>query len=265
MPRVDDVAVVEVGRRGLVRDVHGVLERQVPHREGLVLGIAGLHAALVLVVELAEARGELARAGAGSGHHDERPARLDVVVLAKALVRDDVVDVRGVAVDEVVAPGAHAHRLEAALERLGVRLPREVRDADAADHEAARAERVHQAQRVLLVGDADVGAALGVLDVVRVDDDDGLDVIGEALEHADLGVGLKAGQHAARVVVVKELAAKLQVELAAELPYALADLLGLECDVLVVVKSDAHGRGSSLWRFPTRKGNTPEPARAPEL
>ena len=205
-----------------------------------------MHAALVLVIELGEAGGELARAGAGGRHHDERAGGLDVVVLAEALVGDDVVDVGGVAVDEVVAPHGHAHPLETALERLGVRLPGEVRDADAADHEAARAERVHEAQRILLVGDADVGAALGVLDVVRVDDDDRLDLVAQALEHADLGVGLKARQHAARVIVVKELAAELEVELAAELPDALADLLRLEGDVLVVVKSDAHLRGSSL-------------------
>ena len=127
-----------------------------------------------------------------------------------------------------MAPHRDAHALKAALEGLGVRLPGEVGDADAAHHEPARAERVHEAQRVLLVGDADVGAALGVLDVVGVDDDDRLDVLLEALEHADLGVGLKARKDAARVVVVKELATKLQVELASELPDALADLLRLK-------------------------------------
>ena len=95
---------------------------------------------------------------------------------------------------------------------------------------------------------ASTSAALGVLDVVRVDDDDGLGVVLEALEHADLGVGLKAGKHAARVVVVKELAAKLEVELAAELSDALADLLRLKGDVLVVVKADAHGGVLSVSR-----------------
>ena len=40
MERVDDVRVVEVDRRCLVRDVDGMRERQVPHGEGLELGIA---------------------------------------------------------------------------------------------------------------------------------------------------------------------------------------------------------------------------------
>ena len=80
-----------------------------------------------------------------------------------------------------------------------------------------------------------------LLDVVRVDGDDDLDVGREALEHAELDVGLEAGQHAGGVVVVEELAAELEVELAAELPHALADVLGLQLDVLVVVESGAHG------------------------
>ncbi len=47
-------------------------------------------------------------------------------------------------------------------------------------------------------------------------------------QHADLAVRLEAGQHPAGVEVVKELAAELQVQLAAELVDALLDVLGLE-------------------------------------
>jgi len=41
-------------------------------------------------------------------------------------------------------------------------------------------------------------------------------------------------------MVVEKLAAELEVELAAELIYTIADVLSLQCDVLVVVESDAH-------------------------
>ena len=41
---------------------------------------------MVLVVELAQARGEFAGARAGRGDHDERPGGLDVLVLAVSVV-----------------------------------------------------------------------------------------------------------------------------------------------------------------------------------
>ena len=73
MEGVDHVDVVEVGGGGLVGDVDGVLQRQVPHGEGLELGVACADASLVLVVELREAGGHLAAAGSGSGDDDEGP------------------------------------------------------------------------------------------------------------------------------------------------------------------------------------------------
>ena len=81
-----------------------------------------------------------------------------------------------------------------------------------------------------------------------VDDDDDLHVVHQLLEHADLGVGLETGQHARGMVVVEQLAAELQVQLAAELVDAVADVLGLQRDVLVVVESLAHGRGAPFGR-----------------
>ena len=48
------------------------------------------------------------------------------------------------------------------------------------------------------------------------------------------------------MVVVEKLAAELEVELAAELPDALTDLLRLEGDVLVVVKPMRMGLLSSV-------------------
>ncbi len=53
-----------------------------------------------------------------------------------------------------------------------------------------------------------------------------ISIVAQLLEHTDLAVGLKAGQHA-RVVVVEELAAEFQIQLAAEQRDALADVFGL--------------------------------------
>ena len=67
MERVDDIGIVEVDGGSLVRDVDRMVERKIPDGERLVFGIAGVDAALVLVVELAQARGEFAGARAGRG------------------------------------------------------------------------------------------------------------------------------------------------------------------------------------------------------
>ena len=53
-----------------------------------------------------------------------------------------------------------------------------------------------------------------------------------------LAVRLEAGQNAACVVVVEQLAAELKVQLAAEMRDALLDVRRLGCNVLFVVKTD---------------------------
>ena len=221
MERVDHVHVVKVCGRGLVGEVHAVF---------------------VLVVELGEARRHLAAAGARRGDDDERVRRLDILVAAKALVAHDVGDVGGIARDGVVAVVANAKRVETLDEGIRCVLPRVLRDAHAADIKPQRAERVNQAQAVVIIGDTEVAAHLVLFNVVRVDRDDDLRVVAQLLKHADLAVGLEAGQHARGVKVVEELAAELQVQLAAELADALADMRGLHGKVFVVIKTDLSHR-----------------------
>ena len=213
-------------------------QRQIPDRERLKLGVARAHAALVLVIELAQARGHLAAAGAGRGHNDEAARRLDVVVAAEAVVADDARDVGRVVRDDVVPVHADAERLEPALELFRRGLAAVVRDDDAADVQPAALECVDQAQGVVVVGDAEVAAALVALDIIRRDGDDDLRLVAHLHEHAHLAVGGEARQHARCVVVVKEFAAELQIQLAAELADALADLFRLHPKVFVVVKAD---------------------------
>ena len=86
MEGVYHVHVVQIRRRGLIGKVDRVLEREVPHGEGLKLGIACVDAVLMLMIKLAEAGGHFAAAGAGRGDNDKAALRLDEVVLAEALV-----------------------------------------------------------------------------------------------------------------------------------------------------------------------------------
>ena len=84
------------------------------------------------------------------------------------------------------------------------------------DVQPERAEGIHQAQAVVVVADAEVAAQLVLFNVVRADRDHDLHIVAQLLEHPNLAVGLKAGQHAGGVVVVEELAAEFQIQLAAE-------------------------------------------------
>ena len=119
-----------------------MVERQVPDREGLELGVAGLDAALVVVVELGEAGGHLAAAGAGSGDNDQLAGGLDVFVSAEAFIADDVGDVGGVALNRVVAVNLDAQRLQTLLEGQCHRLTLEAGHHDAADIQSKAAKDV---------------------------------------------------------------------------------------------------------------------------
>ena len=238
MEGVDHVHVVQVRGGGLVGQVHRMLQRQVPDGEGLELGIARVHAPLVLVVELAQAGGHLAAAGAGGGDHHQAALGFDIVVLAEALVRDDERDVGGVIRDDVVLVGADAQSLQPLDELVRQHLAPVVGEDHAPDIKADVPEGVDEAQGVLIIGDAQIAPALGALDIVRRDGDDDLRLVLHLQQHLHLAVRLETRQDPGGVIVVKKLAAELQIKLA-EMPDPLPDLLGLELHILVIVKADA--------------------------
>ena len=136
--------------------------------------------------------------------------------------------------------GGNAERVQAIAEHIGGGLAGVLGDDHGRDGKAVAAEQVNQAQHILVIGNAKVTTSLVFLDVVRVDRDDNLNVIGNALEHAELAVRFKTRQHATRVIVVKQLAAKLQIEFAAKLRDALLNMSGLQLDIFRVVETLAH-------------------------
>ena len=210
-----------------------MLQRQVPDGEGLELGVARLHPVPMLVVELGQAGGHLAAAGAGGGDHHQRTGGADVVVAAEALVADDQRDVGRIVRDAVHAVHVHAQLLHLRLKDFGGGLAGVLGQADAAHVQAEVPEHVHQAHHVGIVGDAQVAALLVLFDVVCVDGDHDFRLILQLQQHADLVVRRKARQHPGRVVIVEQLAAEFQIQLAAELRDALANALGLKLNVLL--------------------------------
>ena len=115
-----------------------------------------------------------------------------------------------------------------------------VRDDDGAHHEVALHKLVAQSEHILVVGDAEVGTNLVLLDVVGADHNHDLYRVSQLGEHAELGVGLESWQHTRGVVVVEEFAAQFHIELAVELRNALTDVLRLYLEVLVVIESYFH-------------------------
>ena len=217
MERVNHVHVVEVGSCCLVGDVYRVFQWQVPDGECLKLGIAGSHTALVLVVELAKTHCHLAAARARCCHDDERTLGLYIVVFAESLVRGYELHVVRVALDEVVAVGLYAVALQTLTESDGCRLPVIVGYDNGAYKETTILEFAAQTQHVLVVGDAEVGAFLVLLNVGGTDDNHDFYAVAYLLEHAQLAVRHKSWQHTACVMVVEEFASKFEVEFSVKL------------------------------------------------
>ena len=240
MERVDHVHIVQVGRGGLVGQIHRVLEGNVPDGEGLELGVTGLHAALVLVVQLGKAGRHFAAAGAGGRDDHQRALSLDVIVLAVALVADDAGHIVGVAGNFVVAEGADAQTVQPLFKGLHLRCGGVLGHAHAAHIQAHLLKRVDQAQHVQIVGDAVVAADLVADDVLGADNDDHLGLILQLKQHLQFGIGLKTRQHAGCMVIIEQLAAEFQIELVVELLDALTDVLRLHRKIFIVVKSNFH-------------------------
>ena len=237
---INHVDVVEVGGGRLVGDVHRVIQRNVPDREGLPLRVPRLDPALVVVVQLRQAGRHLAGARAGSRHNDEVAAGLHVLVGAVALVRDDALDVRGVAGDREVAVDADAELLEALL-HLGGRLVvvRPLRDDDGTDVQATLTEFVDLTQNLVVVGGSHVGADLAAREVLGVNSDDDLDLVRQFAQHTHLVIGRETGQNARGVHVIDQLATELQIQLAAEFASSLGNVSRLHLNVLITIKTDA--------------------------
>jgi|GEM_PF-231943 len=141
--RVDHVLVVEVRGGGLVSDVHGVVQRDVPYGERLELGVPRGDPPALLVVELRQAHGHLAAARTGGGDDDQGLGGLDEVVPAVTLIAGDQVDIRGIALDRIVPVHLEAQDLRLLLELIGRRLSGILGDYQAANVDAAVGEGIY--------------------------------------------------------------------------------------------------------------------------
>ena len=238
MEGVDHIHIVQVRGGGLIGQVHRMLEGQVPDGERFKLGIAGSNAPLIIMVQLGKAGGHFAAAGTGGRDHHQRVAGFNIVIVAKAFIAHHIGHVGGIARNGIMAVAADAKGRQALQKGVRPGLSRITGDHDAAHIQIQTAENVDQAQHIILIGDAKVAADLVLLNVGRGDGDHDLHIVLELLEHTDLAVRLKARQNTGSMVIIKQLAAEFQIQLAAELGNALADLFGLGGQVFLIVKTD---------------------------
>ncbi|CDA61464.1 uncharacterized protein BN513_01225 [Clostridium sp. CAG:169] len=227
-----------------------MVQRQVPHREGFKFCIACADATLVFVIQLGEAGCHFAAAGTGSGDHHQAAGGFNIFVLSISLVADDVGDIGRVALDGVMAVDLDAQRFQPLLKGNSDRLTLEAGHHNAADIQPKAAEDVDQAQNVDIIGDAQVAADFIFFNIGSVDDHHHLHLFFELEEHPQLAVRLKTRKNTGGVVIIVQLPAKLQIQLAAKLRDALADVFRLCVKIFFVVKSNfLHNFHASLSKI----------------
>ena len=135
---------------------------------------------------------------------------------------------------------ADAEGVELILKLVGGGLSRVAGHDHAVDRQPHTAHEVDLPQQIEVVADAEIGADLVLFDVVGADAEDNLCLIRHRAQQTDLRVRLEAGQHPRGVVVVEQLAAEFEIQLAVELAHPLEDVLALLLHVQVVIEAFFH-------------------------
>ena len=100
-------------------------------------------------------------------------------------------------------------------------------------------ENTDESDHIPVIGDAQVAPDLILLDIRRIDGNDHFRMILELQQHAHLGIGRKAGQNTGSVKIIKQLTAKLQIQLTTKIVDALTDLFGLYAQIFIVIKTNS--------------------------
>ena len=241
MERVDHVDIVQIGGSSLVSQVDRVLQRQIPDREGLIFCIAGVYTAFVLMVKLGKAGCHLSASRSRCGNDNERAGCLDVLVLSVSLIAHDQRHIMRVARNRVVNVNRDAELLQSLLESVCTVLSGILRDDNTADIEAASAELINQTEHVAVIGDAEVAADFVFLNIACGNCHYNLCLVGELHQHAQFSIRCKARKNAGCVEIIEQLSAEFQIQLVVKLVDAVADMLRLHFQVLLIVKSNLHG------------------------
>ncbi len=240
MKGIDHVHIIQVRRGRLIGQIDGVLERDVPDREGLELGVARLDAPQVVMVELGQAGGHFPAARTGSRDDYERARCLYIVVFPITVFADDQGDIGGIALYGIMEIHLYIFLFQFGFELFCAALSGIMSDDYNSYVQSSVEELVPQPQNVHVVCNAEIPSHLVLLDVGGADNYNDLCIIGKLHQHLQLRVGCKAGKHSGGMVIIEKLSSEFQIELVPELNDALFNMLRLHFQILAVVKTDFH-------------------------
>ena len=154
---------------------------------------------------------------------------MDVFVASQAFVRNDQIDVIGVALDGIVTRDLDTAGFELALKGMCLVIGiAPARDDNIAHVQPVFAEHIDVAEDVIFVGDSQVFTHLAALEILGVDGDDNFGLVSKLGEHDNLVIRGESGKNARGVHVVNKLAAKLQVQGPTELLATLRNVFRLK-------------------------------------
>ena len=190
------------------------------------------------MIDLRQTGAHLPAVGPRGIHDHQGRVGFDERIGAVSIVADDMRNVAGISGDWSVGVDPNAAPFELVSKDLGRGLILVAGDDDGPHLEPAVPHVVDELEGVGIVGDAEVSSDLSPVDVTSVDAEDDLGLTGKLLQEAHLDVGVKTRQHSRRVIVEHQLAAELEVELAAHLAHSLENGLALLGQVTLVVERD---------------------------
>ena len=150
-------------------------------------------------------------------------------------IRDSI---GGIARNGIVPVAADAQIFQPVKKRVRRGLPAVPGQHHAAYIQPHIPENVNEPENVLIIGDPQIAPHFVLLDIPGIDGNDDLHIILELLEHSDLAVRRKTRQHPRGVVIIEQLAAEFQIQLAAALVDPLFNLLRLGGEVFLIVEAD---------------------------
>ena len=116
--RIYHVYVVKIGSCRLIRHVYHMLERKIPYRECLELGISGLYSSFVIMIKLGYTCCHLATSRPRRSNHYKFSIRFDIIVFTQTFVADYPVHVIRVIGNIIMTIGLYSQFLERALKSL---------------------------------------------------------------------------------------------------------------------------------------------------
>ena len=199
--RVDEVEVPDIGGCGLIGDVHGVLERNIPDGKGLELCISGLYSSFIVVIHLGETRGKLTTAGARPGNDHKRFVRLNIIICSVSVIADNEVHIRRITFRIVVPEDFYAPPFQLVLEQGCCRLAFETGNDNTEHIHAPALEIIDELQCIGVIGDAEISSYLFSLYIACIDAQHDICLVLEFVQESNLYIRIISGQDSGRVIV----------------------------------------------------------------